>query len=110
MGSTPVTVTLAPDIMWEFIGFLVAQAIVIATVIVSVHVRTQKSIGILDTQFKSVHTATTKLEEQHTTLSQKVDGISRNLARMEGKVEAEFAHLRTRKYTEGLKPPQSTGG
>ena len=62
--------------------FLIAQSVIIIGAIVATYVRTSVSIAVLQSN-------TEDLKKDHSGLSAKVDGISRAVGRLEGKVHSQ---------------------
>lgn len=69
----------------EMVIFLIGQSIVIVGAIIAAYVRTRVSIAKLEVGLDNVQEHTKTLKSDHAELYRKVDGISRNLARLEGR-------------------------
>ena len=68
----------------EWIIFLLGQSLIIVGAVAVSYIRTQIAIAKLQMQGNGLVQSLTELKGDHRTLSGKVDGISRGLARIQG--------------------------
>lgn len=77
----------------EAVMWLIGQTIVLAIIIVGAFVRSTNRVTKLETAVSysqlNLDARIAELRNQHVSLAEKVDGISRSLARLEGRHENE---------------------
>ena len=67
----------------EIAIFFIGQSIILLTAMVTAYVKIQVAIATLQTDVGHIHTVTDGLKVDHTTLRDKVDGISRHVERLD---------------------------
>ena len=70
----------------QFFMWLIAETILVVGAVVVSHVRTQVRLAKLELQCEHINDNTEGLKDDHDRLAAKVDGISRHVAMLEGKL------------------------
>jgi len=80
--------------LFELVVFLIGQSVVIIGAIVTTFVRTQTSIARLEVEVTNVQDNTHGLRQDHKDLAVKVDGVSRHVAKLDGRCLAVHHSLK----------------
>jgi hypothetical protein len=73
--------------MNEYIPWIIGQTIIIVLAILGAFVRSRERLTQVETSLRHIEVNTDRLKDDHNNLADKVDGISRHVAIIEGKLE-----------------------
>jgi len=79
--------------MPELVIFFLGQSVIILGAIVATYVKVRTSIAGLDVEVKNVRCNTVALRQDHKDLATKVDGVSRHVAKLDGRCMAVHHEL-----------------
>jgi len=77
----------------DLVIFFLGQSVIILGAIVATYVKIKTSITTLDVEVKNVKCNTSGLRADHVKLSEKVDGVSRHVAKLDGRCLAVHHRL-----------------
>ena len=78
----------------DLVIFFLGQSVVILGAIVATYVKIKTSITTLEVEVKNVKCNTHGLRSDHVKLSEKVDGVSRHVAKLDGRCLAVHRNLK----------------